>query len=143
MNESNLSRDEADLKGYAVFNNCRHICLNYDDERSHSGMLTVSVRIPGGRHVTLCIIGDKEGKKIECADVQLHGSPEQYEHMKDGSGQSLDDGRPRFAQRAIMFGPGYGDNRLRKTSKFSSHIYGTLLTLLINPAHYNKPDHKE
>ncbi len=141
-----MTRDEAAANGFAVFNRYAHVCLVYDEQRGDKGNgLTVSVKLPDGRHVTFAICpNDTAPGGVECVDVQLDRTGETYQYPdtrfgRDCAKQDRSEGGRRV-QRGIMFGPGSWDNRIWRRSEHGGVLYGSILTLLVNPRHYNEPE---
>jgi len=64
-----VSREEAEAKGYAVFNNNDHICLDIEDQA------TITVNTPNGK-ITFAFMPYTEDGAPNCVDVSCHNDPE-------------------------------------------------------------------
>lgn len=64
-----LECDAAQAAGYAVFNDCPHLCIDMPD-----GMRTISCRMSDGEQVTFCFVPYREGGAADCIDIYQHTS---------------------------------------------------------------------
>jgi len=66
--------EELDIKTYPTFNNCDHSLIDLSGlaPRTGNSMHTLSVKLPHGKYVTLCVMAP--GDEQTCVDVKYTGT---------------------------------------------------------------------
>ncbi len=64
-----FSRDEAEDRGFAVFNGGEHVCVDLTDV----GHATISVKTGDEELVTFALMPRHEAKGHQCVDIKHHG----------------------------------------------------------------------
>ena len=69
----NQSKEQAQQKGYATYNNCNHylVDMSHLAPRTDDYMNTISIKLPNGNFATICLM---QTSKVEtCIDTSFHG----------------------------------------------------------------------
>lgn len=69
----NRSVEGAKQDGYPTFNNCNHyiVDMSHLDPKTKDWMNTISIKLPNGNFVTLCVMQTSEDET--CIDAKFHG----------------------------------------------------------------------
>lgn len=86
-----MKTEDRTLKGYPMFNDCSHTLIDLSGlrEEDNDWMHTLSVKLPDGKFVTMCVM--RPDDEHSCVDLRVHGDGEhRVEGFEGGVSESVD-----------------------------------------------------